>query len=124
MVCGTLSGEFLPLQLIYTGKTAACLPKVKFPENWLLSYARNHWSNEEKTKEYLRTIIIPYIQNKRRELKLGYTFPALVIFDVFKGQTTDAVFQLLDANHIYVVSIPPNCTDKLQPMDLSINKTL
>ena len=28
VVCGTLSGEFLPLQLIYTGKTAACLLKV------------------------------------------------------------------------------------------------
>ena len=33
VICGTLSGEFLPLQLIYTGKTAACLPKVKFPED-------------------------------------------------------------------------------------------
>ena len=47
-----------------------------------------------------------------------------LIFDAFKRQTTDAVFQLLEANHICVVSIPPNCTDKLQPMDLSINKML
>ena len=48
-------------------------------------------------------------------------FSSSSYFDVFKGQTTDAVFQLLEANHIYVVSIPPNCTDKLQPMDLRIN---
>ena len=61
VLCGTLSGEFLPLQLIYTGKTAACLPKVQFPDDWLLSYTHNHWSNEEKTKDYLQAIIIPYI---------------------------------------------------------------
>lgn len=57
-------------------------------------------------------------------MKVADTFPALVIFDVFKGQTTEAIFQILEANHIYFVSIPPNCTDKLQLMDLSVNKTL
>jgi len=31
---GTLSGMFLPPQLIYQGKTKACLPKVDFPEGW------------------------------------------------------------------------------------------
>ena len=29
---------------------------------------------------------------------------------------------MLDDNHIYVVLIPPNCTDRLQPLDLSVNK--
>ena len=51
-------------------------------------------------------------------------FSSSSYFRCFQGQTTDGVFQLLEANHIYIVSIPPNCTDKLQPMDLSIIKTL
>ena len=46
------------------------------------------------------------------------------MLDAFKGQTTEKIYQLLEANNIYKVSIPANCTDKLQPMDLSINKTL
>ena len=124
VVCGTLSGDFLPMQLIYTGKTTACLPTIKFPKDWLLSFTPNHWSNEEKTKEYLQSIIIPYIKTKQHESGLDDTFPALVIFDVFKGQTTEAMFQLLRDNNIYVVTIPANCTDKLQPMDLSVNKAL
>ena len=124
VVCGTLSGDFLPMQLIYTGKTTACLPTIKFPKDWLLSFTPNHWSNEKKTKEYLQSIIIPYIKTKRHESGLDDTFPALVIFDVFKGQTTEAMFQLLRDNNIYVVTIPANCTDKLQPMDLSVNKAL
>jgi len=31
--CGTLSGDFLPLQLIYKGKTACCHPRFKFPSD-------------------------------------------------------------------------------------------
>ena len=66
VVYDTLSGGVLPLQLIYTGKIAARFPKVKFPEDWLLSYTHNHWSNKEKTKEYLQAII-PYAQRKQRK---------------------------------------------------------
>ena len=100
------------------------LADYQIPKDWLLSFTPNHWSNEEKTKEYLQLIIIPYIKTKQHESGLDDTFPALVIFDVFKGQTTEAMFQLLRDNNIYVVTIPANCTDKLQPMDLSVNKAL
>ena len=103
VVCGTLSGDFLPLQLIYAGKTTACLPNAKFPKDWLLSYTPNHWSNEDKTKEYIQSVIIPYVQRKRKELSLVVTFPALAIFDVFKGHTTDAVFRMLRDNHIFML---------------------
>ena len=33
VLCGAMSGEFLPPQLIYQGKTTACLPRHKFPED-------------------------------------------------------------------------------------------
>ena len=32
------------------------------------------------------------------------------------------VYELLKENHISVVLVPSNCTDKLQPLDLSVNK--
>lgn len=50
--------------------------------------------------------------------------PALAIFDVFKGQTTDAIYEILEQNNIFIVKIPANCTDRLQPMDLSVNKAV
>ena len=124
VVCGTLNGHFLPMQLIYQGTTTACLPKTAFPKDWLLSYTPNHWSNEEKTLEYIQNIILPYLTAKKRELCLPESFPALAIFDFFKGQTTPGTYQLLEQNNIYPISIPANCTDKLQPMDLSVNKSL
>ena len=34
LFCGTMDGKFLPLQLIYQGKTTACLPRYAFPDDW------------------------------------------------------------------------------------------
>ena len=48
--------------------------------------------------------------------------PALVIFDYFKGQCLPSIFKMLTDNNIFYVLVPPNCTDRLQPLDLSINK--
>jgi len=57
-------------------------------------------------------------------LKVNNTQPALAIIDGFKGQTTDDVLSLLKSHNIIPVVVPPNCTDKLQPIDVSVNKPL
>ncbi len=31
---------------------------------------------------------------------------------------------MLEKNHIFLVKVPANCTDRLQPMDLSVNKSV
>ena len=46
-------------------------------------------------KEYILKIIVPYFVEKRVELKLGSNHQGLVIFDQFKGQLTNDVFNLL-----------------------------
>ena len=82
-------GDFLPMQLIYEGKTPRCLPKdVKFPAGFNATFTPNHWSNEDKVVEYLEELIFPYIKAKREELGLSSDHKALLIFDVFKGQKT------------------------------------
>lgn len=124
VVCGTMDGKVLPFQLIYEGKTSACLPKCNFPEGWHITCTSNHWSNEQKMKEYLDLIIFPYVKQTSLELGLPPDFPVLAIFDVFKGQVTEGIFSMLRENNIYIVKVPANCTDRLQPMDLSVNKSI
>lgn len=63
------------------------------------------------------------MKEKRRQLHLEVDRPALVIFDVFKGQCTEDVLKMLEDNHIEHVVVPVNCTDRLQPLDFSINKS-
>ena len=50
---------------------------------------------------------------KHKELKLSDDPPALAIFDVFQGQTTDRIYEILEKNNIFIVKIPANCTDRL-----------
>ena len=73
-------------------------------------------------KDYVEKIIIPYLQKKKEELKLLPDHPALLLFDNFKAQCTTPLLQTLDNNNINVLLIPPNCTDRLQPLDISVNK--
>ena len=117
-----MAGDFLPIQLIYQGKAQRCLPQVQFPHDWHVTFSVNHWSNEDTMKDYIRKVLLPCIEAKRQELQFAEDYPALVIFDNFKAQCTYEILKMIDDNQIYVVLIPPNCTDRLQPMDLSMNK--
>ena len=119
---GFLSGEMLLPQLIYKGTTERCLPCIEFPKEWHITYSINHWANESTMVDYIEKILCPYIARKRSELNLDDTHPALVIFDSFKAQTTERVLKLLEDNYIYSIMVPANCTDRLQPMDISVNK--
>lgn len=42
----SMSGDFLPVQLVYQGKTARNLPKYQFPSDWDIAFTPNHWCNE------------------------------------------------------------------------------
>ena len=70
--------------------------------------------------EYIRDIIIPYVDRVREEL--GDRKSAFVVIDNFKGRITPAVNAALDDCDIHVVLLPPNTTDRLQPLDISVNK--
>ena len=112
----TVTGEFLLVQLVYQGNTNQCHPRVCFPENWHITHSPNHWSNETTMIDYITKIIIPFIKKKHRELYLPNDQAAIGIFDEFKGQLTEK------CNNILIVRVPPNCTDRLQPLDISVNK--
>ena len=94
--CGTILGDFLPLQLIYQGKTPRCHPHYKFPPEWSITHSPKHWSNEQTMLEYIDHIIVPYIERVRQEL--DECKPALVIMDNFKGQVTEKVISVAYAN--------------------------
>lgn len=118
--CGTLLGDFLPIQLIYKGKTNRCHPRFSFPPDWHTTHSPNHWSTEETMLQYVEHIIVPYIEKVREDIGAGKT--ALVVMDNFKGQVTQSVTNLLEDHNIHICLLPANTTDLLQPMDISVNK--
>ena len=89
----TFSDKFLPMQLIYGGKTKRSLPKVKFPDSFSLTVNKKHFSNTNELLKLIEDIITPYVEKERGKLGLSDNQPALVIFEVFSGQMTDPVMQ-------------------------------
>ena len=67
----SMSGTFLPVQLIYKGTTQRCLPTFAFPSDWHITHTANHWSSEVTMIDYIKKIIVPYVTEKRKELKLS-----------------------------------------------------
>ena len=97
---GTMTGDFLPFQVVYQGITSRCLPSFRFPQDWDITYSANHWSNEETMKMYLQNIIFPYVRGKKEELGLPAEYPSLLLFDNFNGQCTEELLKLIDGNNI------------------------
>ena len=89
---------------------------------WDITHTPNHWSNEDTMERYFENMIVPYVTKKREELKLAKDFPALMIFDCFKGQVTEGFLEKLEQHNLHHVIVPANCTDRLQPLDVSITK--
>ena len=118
--CGSLVGDFLPLQIIYKGKTTHCHPSYDFPSDWNKTHSQNHWSMEETILEYISKVIISYVKAVRHEI--GHENAPLVILDNFKGQVTSNVINFLEAHNIHTCPLPASTTDMLQPMDIAINK--
>ena len=55
------TGDLLPPQVIYQGKTSGCHAKVTFPEGWNITQSESHWSNESTMLEYIEKILVPYM---------------------------------------------------------------
>ena len=117
----THSNDFLPMQLIYGGKTAQSFPKFKFPKSFSLSANPKHFSNTNESLKLLDEIIIPYVETERKRLNLEETQHALLIMDVFTGQMTDPIMKKLQENNISNVRVPANMTNLFQPLDLTVN---
>ena len=67
----TAAGNFLSMQLIYTGKTQRYHPKgIPFPDRFDVSHSKNYWSNETLAIQHLDNIIILYFEVIREELGL------------------------------------------------------
>ena len=60
--CGSILGDFLPIRLIYKGKTLQCHPNFEFPSEWHITHSPKHWSTEETMLQYIDHIIIPYVE--------------------------------------------------------------
>ena len=114
----TLTGKFLPMQLIYKGKTKRSLPKFKFPNSFSVTFTENHWLNTDKSVEFFEEIIFPYLDKVKKENRYPNEQYSPIAMDTFKGQDNDTLKELCSQNNCEVVIVPHNLTHKF----ISVNK--
>ena len=98
------------------------LPKVfhEYPSLTDSSFQpiQNDYSNEDESLKIMEHIIIPYVQKQRNTLKLDAEYPAMLLMDVYKGQMTDPVKEILKRNNNMLQKVPTNQTYLFQPLDV------
>jgi hypothetical protein len=125
VVGSSLDGTLLPLQLIFTGKTDACLPKHTEETRKVgfhLTKTENHWSSLQTMQEFVEQVVVPHRKEKMRQHSLVDAHVVLLL-DVW-GVHIGAPFRNFIAEqhpYIHLVYIPPNCTSKLQVADVALN---
>ena len=75
----SFDGTFLPMQLIYGGKTTQSLPKFKFSSSFSLDVNPTHYCNENEVCKMIEEIIAPYVKNIWKRDNVPLDLKALLI---------------------------------------------
>ena len=115
-------GRFLPMQLIYKGKTKQSLSKYTFPKDFDVIFNEKHWANESTAINFIENIIVPYVNDEKVLLGLPEAQKTLLVYDVFKGHLTEKVNEIMALNNIVHELVPVNMTNLFQPLDITVNR--
>ena len=79
------SGNMLPSQVLFEGKTERCHTTLNFPENRDVWHTLNYWANEATVLHAIDTILKPYLKKAKAQLGLPESQKVLLILDVFRA---------------------------------------
>ena len=82
----TMDGKFLRMQIIYGRKTSKSIRPVSFPDNFLVSANKKHYSNGKEPLKMLEHMIIPCVKKQGQNLSLNPQYPALLIMICSKAR--------------------------------------
>ncbi|KAL1936970.1 hypothetical protein VTO73DRAFT_2825 [Trametes versicolor] len=134
VVASSMSGNMLPFQSVWGGKTAESLPSTQAArraeaDTLGFKYAHGdtrHWSSRETTKAWITEILLPYFKRKGME----ETDHALLLIDVWpvhiaKGSLDDFLpWMKQNYPRIIILFVPGGCTGLVQPADVGLQRLL
>jgi hypothetical protein len=129
------SGEVLPMQAIFMGKTQQSCPSRKAPFytdaqalgfQMLPSKTNTYWSTQETMRILVDTIIAPYFEKTKRELNLPPSQCSIWKIDCWSVHKSAEFLGWMSKNHknIIVIFVPGGCTGIWQPLDVGIQRVM
>lgn len=104
----TSSGLRLPTFVIYKKS----IPKdIEIPSNFILRASESGFINRELFEDYVTSVLIPWTSSR------GRRGPFLLLIDNASPHISYQAFKLCSENNIQVLSLVPNASAWLQPLD-------
>jgi hypothetical protein len=127
VLASSMDGEMLPLQLIFQGKTPACLPQetpTMLASQMHVTFTANHWSSQDTMKQYIQHVIVPFRNRQIEKQKLPADSKLLLVLDSWCVHKSEEFRTYIRHEHswIHLVFVPANCTSKLQVADVILQR--
>ncbi|KAJ8579506.1 hypothetical protein M405DRAFT_895693 [Rhizopogon salebrosus TDB-379] len=129
------SGELLPMQTIFHGRTSASCPSkgahgyaAAETRGFKFEPSRSHtyWSTQATMQLLVNDIITPYFDRKKEELGFPSTQCSLWMIDCWSVHKSEEFCMWMKTAHptIIISFVPGNCTGIWQPLDIGIQRVL
>jgi hypothetical protein len=120
-LCIKESGEVLPPQYIFTGKTNRCHP-AQAPPSGYFTHTHSHWQTPFTLIEFLERIVLADRDRVVAERNLPETQHCLVKLDLHYSHFDEDVLNFMSTHRMMPLFVPAGCTDQLQECDTVLNK--
>ncbi|XP_046395793.1 uncharacterized protein LOC124163054 [Ischnura elegans] len=118
LITGSASGAVPPPTVLYKYKRIPQEIAENFPPAWGLGRTESGWMTCEAFFEFVADIFYPWLKKENIPL------PVALFADGHSSHLSLQVSQFCEKNGIILIALYPNATHLLQPMDVSVFRTL
>lgn len=112
------NGEVAPTMVVYPGKRLPQGARLSMPKNWAIGRSEKGWMNGETFFEYFVNIFYQWL------VANNVQFPVIVFLDGHSSHLTYHLSKFCNDHDIVLITLFPNATHVLQPLDVSVFKPL
>jgi hypothetical protein len=109
MFAGSAAGEWFPLMVVYKAQNVYASCCSRGPKGAIFSYSKSGWFDAFQFEKWFFELMLPKLKRTGNKLLLG---------DNLASHISPTAIQACKANNISFLCLPPNSTDKLQPLEL------
>lgn len=112
MFCGSASGHMLPPMIVYKALNVYTSWCERGPAGAIYSASKSGWFDSFQFEKWFFEMLLPHLRRKPGK--------KMIVGDNLASHISSAVIQACKDHDIQFVCLPPNSTDKLQPLDVGV----
>ena len=118
LITGNAAGQIAPSLMLFQYQRIPGYITRKFPKGWGIGISNNGWMTGQNFFEYIANILHP------RLIQMNIELPITLYIDGHASHLTQPLTMFCMEHKIILITLHPNCTHILQPLDVSVFKPL